>query len=208
MPASLPRVDAFLLPRTHRRVRALAVAAIIITAAEAGAQVQAGRILGTVHDPSKAVVPGATVVVTNIATNVSQSVTTTNAGDYAVTALEPGVYRVSASAPGFETLVKTAVDVQVDASVRVNFDLKLGEVETQVTVGAATPLLNTESGTLGQVITNRRAPAGHGQRPAHPAGVHQRHHDQRYTRPHGDLPAGWVRCHRATSGRHLHPDVD
>src|SRR5262249_52812255 len=111
--------------------------------------------VGTVYDPTKAVVRGATVIATNAATNVPQTVISRDAGDYVITPLDPGVYKVTVSAPGFETLVKTGIQLDVGESVRVDFELKLGEVETQVTVEAATPLLNTESGTLGQIINNQ-----------------------------------------------------
>jgi hypothetical protein len=128
----------------------------LIASVNARAQVEAGRMVGTVYDATRAVVRGATVVVTNTATNISQTVATRDSGDYVVTPLGPGVYSVSVSAPGFQTLVKAGVHLEVADSVRVDFELSLGAVESQVTVEAATPMLNTESGTLGQVIGNQQ----------------------------------------------------
>ena len=118
------------------------------------AQVQAGRIVGAVTDPSKAAVPSAEVVVTELGTNVSHSVTTGATGDFVVTPLNPGMYSVRASVPGFQTIVKTDIEVQVDRSTRVDLELILGDVATKVEVTAEAPLLNTESGTLGHVINN------------------------------------------------------
>ena len=127
----------------------LATAAIPVLA-----QVQAGRIVGTVYDPQQATVPGAVVTVTNAATNISRRVTSSADGEYVATPLEPGIYRVSATATGFETTVQTGIELQVGQAARVDLSLRLGETSTTVEVTAAVPLLNTESGTLGQVITN------------------------------------------------------
>ncbi len=120
------------------------------------AQVQAGRIVGAVTDPSKAAVPSAEVVVTELGTNVSHSVTTGASGDFVVTPLNPGMYSVRASVPGFQTIVKTGIEVQVDRSTRVDLELVLGDVATKVEVTAEAPLLNTESGTLGHVSSITR----------------------------------------------------
>src|SRR5712664_3935515 len=82
------------------RIRAVPVTLIVLIAlltaqTSARAQVNAGRIVGTVSDPSHAIVPHATVVVTDIATGLSVTVITSERGDYVVTPLNPGVYRVT-----------------------------------------------------------------------------------------------------------------
>ena len=74
------------------RLALLALLAALLPAAPAAAQLSAGRIVGTVTDPSKAAIPHATVVVTDTATNVSVTVVTGDHGDYVVTPLNPGVY--------------------------------------------------------------------------------------------------------------------
>jgi hypothetical protein len=125
-----------------------------MTGPSASAQVQAGRIVGTVTDPSKAAVPSATVVVTELGTNVEHTATTGPTGEYVVTPLNPGRYSVRASLTGFETIVKTGIEVQVDRSVRVDLELAIGDIATEVKVSAEVPVLNTESGTLGHVINN------------------------------------------------------
>jgi hypothetical protein len=118
------------------------------------AQVQTGRIVGTVRDPSKAVVPNASVVVTDVATSLSLTVATNDRGDYVVTPLNPGVYRVTVSSPGFQTTVVDRVEVQVGQSARVEVELALGALTESTAVTSGTPLLDTESGTLGHVVTN------------------------------------------------------
>src|SRR4051794_3197249 len=84
--------------------------ACVVAALQAGnvlAQVQAGRIVGTVYDPQHASVPGATVTVTDVATNQVRKVIADGAGDYVVTPLDPGTYSVSATSPGFQTTVRS-----------------------------------------------------------------------------------------------------
>src|SRR5271168_4474827 len=116
-------------------------------------QVQAGRIVGTVTDPNKAVVPNAKVAITNTGTNQVQNLTTNRAGEFVLTPAEPGLYNVAITASGFGTSEFHGVEVLVGQSASVDVELKIGDVATRVDVTATAPLLNTESGTLGQEIT-------------------------------------------------------
>jgi hypothetical protein len=120
------------------------------------AQVQSGRIVGTVYDPNRAVVPNAKVVITNTATNQPHTLTTSSTGDFVMTPVDPGVYRVEVTAPGFGTAAINNVEVIVGQSARVDVELKLGDTSTRIEVTAAAALLNTESGTLGQEVTNKQ----------------------------------------------------
>jgi hypothetical protein len=81
-------------------------------------------------------------------------VVTNESGDYVVTPLNPGTYTISATAPGFETTVRSGVELIVGQGGRVDLELRLGATNTQVEVTTAALLLNTESGSLGQQITN------------------------------------------------------
>ena len=126
----------------------------LLAAAPAAAQLSAGRIVGTVTDPQRAAIPRATVVVTDTATSLSRTVVTSDHGDYVVTPLNPGVYRVTVTIDGFQTAVVEAVEVQVGQSARADVQLTLGAVTESTIVTSATPLLDTESGTLGHVVTN------------------------------------------------------
>ena len=120
------------------------------------AQIQAGRIVGTIYDPNKAVVPGAGVTVKDLATNISTKVVANETGDYVVTPLNPGTYSVSATAPGFETSVRSGIELMVGQGGRVDIELTVGATNTQVEVTAAAVLLNTESGSLGTEISNEQ----------------------------------------------------
>src|SRR5215472_3502479 len=86
-------------------------------------QLNAGRIVGAVTDPSHAPVQQATVVVTDRATNLSVTVTTNERGDYVVTPLNPGTYRDSVTVDGFQTALVEAVEVQVGQSARADVEL-------------------------------------------------------------------------------------
>jgi len=71
----------------------------------AHAQFENGSLVGTIHDPSGAVVPEATIVVLNSATGIQSTVTSNGSGDYEVVSLRVGTYRITASAPGFASAV-------------------------------------------------------------------------------------------------------
>jgi len=126
----------------------------LVLAVAAVAQVQTGRIVGSVADSEKAALPNATVTVTEAATNQTVTVTTNERGDFVVTPLNPGFYRVSVSRAGFQKTVINSVEVQVGQSARVDVVMKVGEVTSTVEVTSSAPLLDTESGTLGHVVTN------------------------------------------------------
>ena len=132
------------------------LAAALFTASAAFAQVQAGRIVGTVFDPNRAVVPNATVVITNVATNQAQTLLTNGGGEFVLTPVNPGIYRVEVTAKGFAIAVVNNAEVIVGQSARVDVQLRLGDVSTKLEVSASSPLLNTEAGTLGQEITNKQ----------------------------------------------------
>lgn len=120
------------------------------------AQIQAGRIVGTVYDPNKAVIPNAKVLITNTQTSQVRVLTTNGDGDFVLTPANPGTYKVEISASGFGTAEVKQVEVVVGQSTRVDVTLNIGDTSTRIEVSATTPLLNTESGTLGQQVTNQQ----------------------------------------------------
>src|SRR5579862_5061594 len=83
-----------------------------------------GEINGTVTDPSGGVIAGATVKVTNTATNVSRSVQTNAAGNYTVPFLTPGVYDVQAEQTGFKAARRAGVQLQVGAIAQINLAME------------------------------------------------------------------------------------
>lgn len=115
-----------------------------------------GEIAGEVVDASGSAVPAAKVTVTNVATNVSRSSTTNEAGIYSFPALVPGTYSVRVEAGGFRPTVRTGIELQVQQTARVDFRLEVGQVSETVEVVASSSLLTSESATVGTVIENRR----------------------------------------------------
>src|ERR1043166_588849 len=93
---------------------------VFLLAAAAWGQTERGNITGSVTDSSGASVPGATVTITNLATNQSVTVTSTSAGDYNGPNLPPGDYRVEFSATGFKKTVRDNVVLTAAATLRVD----------------------------------------------------------------------------------------
>jgi Carboxypeptidase regulatory-like domain/TonB dependent receptor/TonB-dependent Receptor Plug Domain len=132
----------------------LLVVFVLLSAAMLMGQTFRGTILGTVTDPSGAVVAGATVKVRNVATGLERTTATSGDGSYAVPELPIGSYSVTVTQAGFQTFVVTGVAVDVATERRVDAALKTGEVATRVEVSAETlPLVETTSNDLGGVIT-------------------------------------------------------
>jgi len=114
-----------------------------------------GTILGTVADASGAIVPGVTVTVTNKDTGQSIRVLTNQLGYYEAPQLRPGDYGVQAAGTGFKTLVRDGVQVSVESRLRLDFAMEVGDAATSVAVTADAPLIESETASLGQVITSR-----------------------------------------------------
>lgn len=114
-----------------------------------------GILVGTVNDESGAVVPSATVKATHAATNVQRVVETSAQGEYTIPGLPIGTYRVEISAPGFRTLVRDNVVLNVGATVRVDGSLQVGQVSDSVSVVAEAAQLSTDSATVSTAVTNR-----------------------------------------------------
>ena len=114
-------------------------------------------ILGTVTDPAGALVAGANVTITNTATGMQRVVKTSSDGNYEVRYLLPGDYTIQVQTPGFRTELRRRVVVQINQQARFDFAMQLGEVQQTVEITAAAPLLQTENGTLGEVVSTERS---------------------------------------------------
>jgi len=118
---------------------------------EANEGAASGTISGTITDPNGAVIPGAAVTITNVATNQSFTTTSTNDGTYSTAVLIPGNYSVSINAPGFTHHLVTNVVVGSNGPAYVNASLEVGNVTETVTVTAsADSILNSSSQTIGR----------------------------------------------------------
>jgi hypothetical protein len=113
-----------------------------------------GTIQGTVTDPSGAIIPGALITVTEIATAETHSQKSTGAGFYSIGSLNPGAYTVSVTAQGFEKYVQQNVTLDALQVLGLNATLKVGGGDETVTISTAPPTLDTSNGTLGATIEN------------------------------------------------------
>ena len=136
--------------------RSLLCAAFLIWPSILAAQSFTGTISGSIRDASGGVIPRATVTITNQQTNRQESLTTELDGRYTSLPLPPGEYRVEAALQGFRRAARANITVQINATVAVDFTLEVGELTDAVEVRASAPLLETNSGTIGKVVDNRR----------------------------------------------------
>ena len=138
------------------RVRGAALFCLILLfacASSARAQFETASVVGTVRDQSGAVVPDAKVTLTNTATGVSLTRTTTGGRHLRVRHGQGGVYVVTAEKPGFSIALIDNVQVQVGARLRVDLQLAVGQLSEKIEVTGASPLIETDSSQRGQVIT-------------------------------------------------------
>jgi Carboxypeptidase regulatory-like domain/TonB dependent receptor-like, beta-barrel len=112
------------------------------------------QIRGVVTDQTGALVPNATVTITNDATNISTTARTNDHGLYILTGLRPAVYTIRAYVAGFRATEQKNVVLQVDQQTTIDFTLHPVGVITTVEVTEAAPLLDTESASLGTDVTN------------------------------------------------------
>ncbi len=131
------------------------VLAIVALSCLVVAQTYQGRILGSVTDTSGALVSGAKVTITNTATGISRTLTTTSAGDYNAPNLEPGPYSMTAEAASFKKSLRPGIQLEVAKDVRVDFKLEAGAVNETVTVSEDVPMIDTTTDVLGGTFSNK-----------------------------------------------------
>lgn len=114
-----------------------------------------GRIVGTITDPSGAVIPGVHVVVTNAETHVSRETTTNSSGFYQVLALPIGNYTVSADHKGFNPVTTNSNKLEINQSLKVDVKLEVGSKTETVTVESAASTVETINPTMGSTVSDR-----------------------------------------------------
>ena len=138
-----------------KRVCMLAVL-LVLGAGGAWAQDFRGAITGRISDTSGGRLPGVTVTAINTATNVTSTATTNAEGDFTIPFLNPGTYRLTAELSGFKKLVREGLDVRIGDRLGVDLTMDVGRMEETVSVTAESPLLQTTTGSTGQVIDEKR----------------------------------------------------
>ncbi|HSB17730.1 MAG TPA: TonB-dependent receptor [Bryobacteraceae bacterium] len=138
-----------------RRFAILSFLAVFIVVAVAWPQAGVSTVRGTARDPSQAVVPAATVKLTNIDTNVTRTTKTNDVGIFAFPSVIPGRYRITIEASGFQNFEGT-LTVMVQQDAEVDGVLQLGQTATQVEVADVTQMVRVDSPTLGHVLERQR----------------------------------------------------
>ena len=139
-----------------RLMRTLLCVALVVLPTTLLAQSYTGKIIGTLKDSSGAVIPRATVTITNQQTDRQEVTVSDLEGRYMSVPLPPGEYRVEASLQGFRGAAKRDVVVQVNTTAVIDFNLEVGDLTDQVEVRADATLLETDTATVGKVVDNRR----------------------------------------------------
>ena len=134
---------------------ALALAAVFGLHTAAFAQTGAASITGLLTDQSGAPAPGVTVTATNQATNVPYTAVSNDAGNYTITSVPVGTYVVKAELSGFKTPTTRPIQLEAKQIARLDFKLEVGALEDTVEVTAEAPVLQTESATVGEVLSGK-----------------------------------------------------
>jgi hypothetical protein len=134
--------------------------AFMLAAIAASAQSDQGRLRGTVHDQTKAVVPGATITVRNERTGEERTAATDERGSYLVTNLRPSLYTIEANAPQFAAARAAGVQILVGQTLTVDIELQIeGTTQTMTVVGDGEAGIDTTSARLGANVNPREVQA-------------------------------------------------
>jgi hypothetical protein len=149
--------------RESRLSLMIAFASAILLSLPVSARAQTGTgqgvISGIVTDSSGASVPHASVAIRNNSTNVIIKVTTNDTGYYELRDLNPGTYEISIDASGFEKMIDSGVILEADDHPSINLALKLGSHNETIVVNGISPLIDTQSAGIGQVLTSEEMSA-------------------------------------------------
>src|SRR3954449_11780071 len=121
-------------------------------AASLFAQESTARLLGTVTDPTGAVVPHASISAKNVATGLEKKAQANESGDYSIPLLPIGQYTVTGEAAGFKIATITGLTLQVSQEARVDIKLAVGSANESIQVEATTPVLVTDQSSVVQVV--------------------------------------------------------
>jgi hypothetical protein len=128
----------------------------VLFVSSAQAQSSRAELTGRVTDQADAAVPNARVSLTQVTTNWTAETTTNREGIYSFTNLRPGLFRAEVEANGFKRLTRETLNLATGERIAVDFKLEAGTISESVVVQDDAPLLRSETGSLGQVIENRK----------------------------------------------------
>ncbi|MBI1787018.1 MAG: carboxypeptidase regulatory-like domain-containing protein, partial [Acidobacteria bacterium] len=138
----------------------LVLLAVILGLHSSGlAQDASGRVIGTVTDPTGAVIPKAKITITNVATGVTRDTTSQADGTYQVLAVPIGLYRVSAEAQGFRRITTAPEKLEINQALRIDVRMEVGATTETVQVEANASSIETVTATLGASVTSTQIAA-------------------------------------------------
>jgi outer membrane receptor protein involved in Fe transport len=134
----------------------VSIAALILLAIPALAQLPTATILGTAKDSSGGVLPNVTVTITNVDTGATRTVKTSDDGEFRAPELPVGRYEVRAEHPGFKTVTRKGITLEVTQQAVINLDFQVGSADQVVVVTEEAPMVNTQNATLGGTVNETK----------------------------------------------------
>ncbi len=134
----------------------VSVAVLILLAIPVVAQLPTATILGVAKDSSGGVLPNVTVTITNVDTGATRAVKTGDDGEYQAPELPVGHYEERAEHPGFKTVTRKGITLEVTQQAVINLDFEVGAADQQVVVTEEAPMVNTQNATLGGTVNETK----------------------------------------------------
>jgi len=114
------------------------------------------RVAGYVRDASGAIVPNAKVTAVSAQQRLTRTTNSNTTGYYEFVAIPAGTYDITVEAPGFQNQTQNGVDLQANQNLRLDIQLRVGDVRTEVSVSSEATLVNTATATLSATVDTRR----------------------------------------------------
>ena len=137
-------------------LRISALVAILLAVTPLLAQETRGSLVGRLTDPTGAVVPGVRLEVAHKQTGVATKTISNEEGLYQLLYLVQGIYNLTASSTGFKTLAREGIEIRINNRLELNLHMELGAAAERVEVVGETPLLQTTTASMGQLVDHRR----------------------------------------------------
>jgi hypothetical protein len=130
-------------------------AAFFLSPSPVCGQVVNARLAGTIMDSTNAVIPGASVTLTSLATDLAIKTTSNEVGGYSFPVVPPGIYKLSVEKEGFKSTVMSSIELLVNQQASVDVRMEVGAVTTVVEVTGAAPMVEATTASVGAVIGER-----------------------------------------------------
>jgi hypothetical protein len=144
------------MKKLSTKYKLLVAFVLALTAGTIGWAQAMGSLVGTVTDTGGAVIPGAAVTYTNLATNETRQALSDASGNYQFVSLQPGIYKVTVTHEGFQQFSVQPVQIAVGVATRTDAAMKVGATTETVEVTTETPLLSTQSSSLNYGVESKQ----------------------------------------------------